>query len=46
MLTEYHIVLHVNHVHNIIWVILFQEVQNLQLNTSLIGILFLVFNYL
>lgn len=46
MLAEDHIVLHVNHVHDIIWVIFFQEVEDLQLDPRLVCVLLLVFNNL
>ena len=44
MLTKDHIVLHVDHVHDVIRVILLKIVQNLELYTSLVGVLFLVLN--
>ena len=42
VLTEDHIVLHVNYIHYVIWVILFQKVEDLQLYACLVSILFLV----
>jgi hypothetical protein len=42
MLTEDHIVLHVDHVHDVVWVILLEEVENFEFYTGLIGVLFLV----
>ena len=44
MLSEYHIVFHVNDIHSIIRVILFQELQDLKLNSCLIVIFLLIFN--
>jgi len=35
-----------NNVHNIIWIVLLQEVEDLKLNACLISILLLVFDYL
>ena len=46
MLPEDHIVLHMNNVHNIIWIVLLQEVEDLKLNACLISILLLVLDYL
>jgi len=46
MLPEYYVVVHMDYVHDVIRVILFQEVKNLQLDPSLILVLFLVLHNL
>lgn len=45
MLPEDDIVFHVNNVHDIVRVVLFQEVQYLQLYSCLVLVLLLVFDY-
>ena len=42
MLTEDHIVFHVDYVHDVVWVIFLEEIENLELYPGLIGVLFLV----
>ena len=45
MLSEYNIIRHVHYIHDIIWVILNEEVEDLQLYSSLICVFFLVLYY-
>jgi hypothetical protein len=44
MLPEYHVVLHVNHVHDIVGVIFLEKIKDLKLDSSLIGVFLLIFN--
>ena len=46
MLPENHIVFHMNHIHNVIRIVLLQKVQDLQLDSCLILVLLLVLYYL
>ena len=46
MLSEDHVVLHVNDVHRVVWVVFFQILQDFELNASLIVVFLLVLDYL
>lgn len=45
MLSEHNIVLHVYYVHDVFGILVPQKLQNLQLNSSLVYVLFLVLHY-
>ena len=42
MFSEDHVVFHMDDVHSVVWVIILEELQDFELNTSLIVVLFLV----
>lgn len=44
MLPEDHVVVQVDHIHYVFWVVLLQELQDFKLHTSLIVVLFLIFD--
>jgi hypothetical protein len=46
MFSKHDVVLHVHDIHNVFWVLVSQKLQDLQLNSGLVNVLALVFNYL
>lgn len=44
MLAEYHVVIKMDHIHDVFRVILFQELQDLELHSRLVVVLLLILN--